>query len=429
MAQIEDDLHEMQRWLAQGLGRAVLHLELHDSAPYRDLILRTCLYDQRFTTQGEPDRAPYLYDVLLASGDEDYFRARILAALAEPVDDLDVDLLCGLLAEWARRGDAECRRTLYDVAGKLTDEGWSYPADRLIELDGWDGFVLAAEQLGAALLAGAEDVHDGALNLIKQQLGEDEVAGRLDELRASNQLIAAYLDTIEAGEAGFATRQAERDRLLELDFWQFKAALAGSELSSLLRMRRWARHNPDAPWPAIAADVLAETDPTLQASCLYIFDEIEFPLGHAPLLPLLWSDHERLVRAAVTALDWFEHPHIRAEALAMLSADHEPANALRLLASNWQPGDYLPIAGRLHEHGSVDELHDLGLAVLSIVDEHQDAEAAGVLLYLYEHGPCAFCRHRLVEHLLELELLPDWMRYECGFDANPDIRALVRTLD
>ena len=74
----------MQRWLAQGLGRAVLHLETHASAPYRDLILRTCLYDQRFTTQGEPDRAPFLYDVLLASGDEDYFRARILAALAAP---------------------------------------------------------------------------------------------------------------------------------------------------------------------------------------------------------------------------------------------------------------------------------------------------------------------------------------------------------
>ena len=43
MAQIEDDMHEMQRWLAQGLGRAVLHLETHASAPYRDLILHACL--------------------------------------------------------------------------------------------------------------------------------------------------------------------------------------------------------------------------------------------------------------------------------------------------------------------------------------------------------------------------------------------------
>ena len=57
MAQIDDDVREMQRWLAQGLGRAVLHLETHDSAPYLDLILRTCLYDERFATQGEPERA------------------------------------------------------------------------------------------------------------------------------------------------------------------------------------------------------------------------------------------------------------------------------------------------------------------------------------------------------------------------------------
>jgi hypothetical protein len=71
-------------------------------------------------------------------------------------------------------------------------------------------------------------------------------------------------------------------------------------------------------------------------------------------------------------------------------------------------------------------LHGLGQASLKVIDEHQELEAAEVLLYLYEHGPCASCRRRVVEHLLELELLPDWMRYECGFDSNPDIRALVR---
>ena len=427
MAQIEDDVDEMQRWLAQGLGRAVLHLETHASAPYRDLILRTCLYDQRFTTQGEPDRAPFLYDVLLASGDEDYFRARILAALAAPNDDLDLDRLCGLLTEWARRGDAECRRALYDVAGKLADEGWSYPADRLIDLDGWDGFVVAAEQLGAAMLAGAEDVHDGALNFIKEQLGEDEVAARLDELRATNHLIAAYLDAIEGDEAAWKTRWAERDRQMELDYWQFKTQLADGERRLMYRMSSWARHNPDAPLPAIAADVLAETGPDLQASCLFLFSEVEFPLGYAPLLPLLWSDERRVVVAAGSALEWFEHPAIRAEGLALLAANRHPDVALGLLAADCQPGDYAIVEARLRSHESIEELHDLGLAAQAIVREHLAPEAAEVLLYLYEHGPCAFCRERVVEHLLELELLPDWMRYECGFDANPDIRALVRT--
>jgi hypothetical protein len=427
MAQAEDDIHEMQRWLAQGLGRAVLHLETHDSAPYRDLILRTCLYDERFTTQGEPDRAPFLYDVLLDSGDEDYFRERILAALADLNDDLDVDLLCGLLLEWARRGDAECRRVLYAVAGELATQGWSYPAERLIDLDGWAGFVRAAEQLGAALLAGTDEVHTGALNHIKERLGEDEVAARLDELRASNHLIAAYLDTIEADEAAMKTRWAERDRQMELDYWQFKAQFADSERRLMYRMSSWARHNPDAPFPAIAADVLAEPDPDLQASCVFLFSEIKFPLGHAPLLPLLWSDHERLVRAAATALEWFEHPEIRAEGLALLAANHYPDTTLRLLAADWQPGDYAIVEARLRANESIEELHELGLAAQAIVREHSAADAAGVLLYLYEYGPCAFCRHYVVDLLLELELLPDWMRYECGFDSNPDIRALVRT--
>ncbi|MBA3468447.1 MAG: hypothetical protein H0T53_02270 [Herpetosiphonaceae bacterium] len=426
MAESENDLQAMQRWLALGLGRAVLHLELYDSAPYRDLILHTCLYDERFHTQGEPDRAPYLYDVLLASGAEDDFRVRIQAALAEPDDDMNVDELCGLLLEWARRGDAECRRVLYKHAGELADEGWSCPADRLIDLDGWDGFVFAAERLGAAILAGADEIHAGLLNQIKDRLGENEALERLNTLRARNHLIAAYLNELESDEAKSAARSIERKRQMALDYWQLKAAIAAGERRWPRFSRRWLNENPAAPWHAIAQDVLAETDADLQASCLQIFSEVEFPLGHTPLLPLLWSDHERLVRAAVEALDWFEHPDIRVEALALLEADQYPATTLRLLAATWQPGDYALIEARLRGHASIEALHELGLATQSIVEENLVPEAAAVLLYLYEQGPCAFCRHRAVEHLLALDLLPDWMRHECCYDANPDIRALVR---
>jgi len=261
MAPSENPVQAMRRWLAQGLGRAVLHLELHDSAPFRDLILNACLYEAMFDPQTAPDRAPYLYDVLAASGEEDYFRRRILAALAAPADDLNVDELCGLLLEWARRGDAECRRALYALAGDLAAAGLSYPAYRLIDLDGWDGFVFAAERLGAAIIGGADEVHAGALNHITERLGEGEVAARLDELRARNPLIAAYLDELEADQARMDADRSERDSHLHLDYWQFTARLTPAERRWGLAVCRWARRNPDAPWPDIAADVLAETDP------------------------------------------------------------------------------------------------------------------------------------------------------------------------
>jgi hypothetical protein len=214
---------------------------------------------------------------------------------------------------------------------------------------------------------------------------------------------------------------------MELDYWRVKNQVDCGKPGSRSILRGWARHNPNAPWPAIAADVLAETDPDRQANCLQLFTQVEFPPGHAPLLPLLWSGHERLACAAGDVLDWFEHPAIRAEALAMLAVDHHPHTAIALLAAHWQPGDYALIEACLHRHAANDELHYLGMAVLEVLDENQHPEAAEVLLYLYEHGPCAFCRRRVVAHLLELESLPDWMRYECGFDSNSAIRALVRT--
>ena len=135
MPEAENDLEAMQRWLALGLGRAVLHLELHDSAPYHAMILHACLYQEPYDSQTEPERAHYLDDILLASGQEAYFRSRILAALADPDDELNLDQLCGLLVEWARRGDAEegpaaSRRTRHRRREDIPRGGLGAPEQR-----------------------------------------------------------------------------------------------------------------------------------------------------------------------------------------------------------------------------------------------------------------------------------------------------------
>jgi len=47
------------------------------------------------------------------------------------------------------------------------------------------------------------------------------------------------------------------------------------------------------------------------------------------------------------------------------------------------------------------------------------------LLTLYERGPCAQCRLKVVTHLVNLGALPAQLAEECRFDANADVRALV----
>jgi hypothetical protein len=54
-------------------------------------------------------------------------------------------------------------------------------------------------------------------------------------------------------------------------------------------------------------------------------------------------------------------------------------------------------------------------------------EAERALLLLYENGPCALCRHGVVEELIAINRFPDWMRAECQYDAYSETRKLVKS--
>ena len=66
-----------------------------------------------------------------------------------------------------------------------------------------------------------------------------------------------------------------------------------------------------------------------------------------------------------------------------------------------------------------------GVNGLDVVDARQSANLVPVLLLAYERVPCAFCRGRVVEALLERGALPDSLREECRWDSNGVTRDLV----
>jgi hypothetical protein len=45
---------------------------------------------------------------------------------------------------------------------------------------------------------------------------------------------------------------------------------------------------------------------------------------------------------------------------------------------------------------------------------------------LYENEPCTICRCSCVDQLIALDMLPDWMREECRYDAYSHTRETVQ---
>jgi hypothetical protein len=120
---------------------------------------------------------------------------------------------------------------------------------------------------------------------------------------------------------------------------------------------------------------------------------------------------------------------VRALALKWLAEGSRPVNTVDLLVHNYQEGDY-ELIGRLvqQDHGP-DMWEALGIAIREVFEAHPSAEAAPILLTLYEQGYCTMCRCSVVECLLTLGPLSDGMIDECHYDANKVTRKTVAELD
>lgn len=187
---------------------------------------------------------------------------------------------------------------------------------------------------------------------------------------------------------------------------------------------RWGRTASAGDLARAAADLLAEEDPRRLRAYLRLFCFHPFPLDHTRLLTLA-RDPDPLTRApAIGALAASAHPEVRALGLELLAAGR--GRGARLLVGNYRQGDYGLVERALRAWQDRDEVHDLGLALLDLVEAHPAPEAVAPLLLLYERGPCSLCRRWGIDLLQKLGPLPGWLVAEGRHDAHPDLRAAMR---
>ena len=68
--------------LAGGFGRVVLFLQENDAQPFREAILDSCLHHRAFDRQTESYRIDYLFDIMKATGEPEFYAVHIRRALA-----------------------------------------------------------------------------------------------------------------------------------------------------------------------------------------------------------------------------------------------------------------------------------------------------------------------------------------------------------
>ncbi|HEX2905724.1 MAG TPA: hypothetical protein VHO69_02610, partial [Phototrophicaceae bacterium] len=309
-----------------GLGRAFLLVKRNYDTSYRDPLLNACFHDFIFDGYVEDSRAPYLFEIIQATNDIDFYREAILTRLSQlPAADGGNDSyqMYNLVACFARQGDIEAREVLLNKFRSIPGFSDFALAKIIIDLDGAEGFCWVLAELGAHLLTQGEEfvvgedtyeIDDYLVFALEQKIGKIEAAKLIEQLRRENNPpVIAVLDYLDQHSRS-AHRQREPD-----------PQLSYSEVKQLLQMQpsrrglafyaAWGRQASTDELHQAVEDLIAETNVERLRRYLAIFRNTPFPLNHTFLFDLARHSNRFVAVSAINALENVIHPDVHEFAL------------------------------------------------------------------------------------------------------------------
>ena len=415
--------------LACGFGRVILFLREHDARPYREAILDSCLHHRAFDRQVESYRTEYLLDIMEATGEPEFYTARIKETLLSDSDEYAFAQLYELALAFAQQGDAEARRLMYDRFARQAVSQDTTGAEEIVALDGLDGYLFIAEQWRRHPLPEEDHWEEAWLwERLEERLGPEEAKQALARASQSDPGLADYLAAVEQKRTRWHDWQKNRPRVPIPTYDEITAHVADpTQTTRWHKWRSWARRLDVATLTRLAHDLLAETDRVPLLKRLHMFRELPFPLPPDRLLDLARMRDEDIAEAAQWALGNLTDPRIRALALE-LEDDEAALSVLHLLRNNFADGDYARVERIVRREWDGDDFHRVAMLTRRLIEAHPLPEATTTLLVLYERGRCALCRGRVVELLLSLGPLPPWIVREGRYDADTETRKITRPL-
>jgi hypothetical protein len=401
-------------------------IEHHGAAGLEEEIINACVSCLSFDPQVEAPRAPWLFSIVdRADLNIELVRA-IEATTLEliPENHRDLDQRCAILKELAAAGLEEARLLLYASLVRLSGTSDVIGAVQIVELDGENGLIFVARQLGRWL---REDPGFWV---------DDYVIGQLDEATGIAQGLAA-LEREAAVDADIANYLAGVDRTREsvsrASNRSDATAYTGAEIvehagrnpkDQCHWFRRWAAQASQDQREIVFAALLESVEPEQAKRLFRCFAKTGVLRFDECLLPWVVHEDRQVKWAAVTAMASVTHPAVRAAGKRLI-AEGDLAEGIALLVCNFEAGDFSIVTGHLEQLDDADEVHHVAGELLDLCEAHPGPEALDALLEIYTFSPCSTCRRKAANMLISANLAPLWLLEECVFDADPETRSLV----
>lgn len=432
------DREQFAAAIQKGLGRALMHVRANGAGGLEDLIVGACVHDPTYDSQCEPERWPWLIEIVDVAGLAAQIEGPVIAELAKPATAIDYwhrQHQCSILAELASRGSLSARDAVYGALGRSPDSADIIGVGQIIDLDGRAGLLHVAAYLGR-LLRDAPDsnIDDEPVYCYDSKHADGDALGIIAEAAAQDSDIKMYFDHLQSMEASRRARDAAstqaryRGRIEEIRSYSAEQIIAFCEnRESHLRQSSpsiGVHANSDV-LTAVAEAMFRESDAARLRRYLRIFTRKGLPVYDRRIIPFLDHDDERVRWFAAQALAHHAHEEVRELAVMRLQRDGAQGANVNLFQSNYRSGDHRLIEDALRPLDDADKTHNLIGSLLDVFKANSTTEGRVPLLFAYEHSPCAICRMDAVQLLVGQGLVPAWLREECRFDANEEMRELV----
>jgi hypothetical protein len=294
-----------------------------------------------------------------------------------------------------------------------------------LDTDGIEGLLFVAEKMGALLLAKPGEMDIGRVARRSQDIFvEQTLWDALRDAGRENPHVEAFRQASEASQKPYV-KQAAR---AETPVVSYAELLKNITRNQPYLLRKWGEQASDQELELAARGLIAARDPKEQLRHVRIFARRRFPLSPNALVALADVEEERVGFWAVRALVHVVDSAVRELAFRLVKSDlWWRGNSIGLLNNNFEPGDHETVLDWFQSTDDREARHLLGTGLKEFWKQHPDEKTeVRMLQSLYEKDPCSHCRECAVKRLIELDALTEQMRAECAYDANRDIRNLVR---
>ncbi len=420
------------RWLRLGRGLAVVHAQYVaqvEPERTREAVLDACVHFTGYDPQGEDGRAPFLFDVLVATGLRDALEPALFRALEAPAgDERDLQQLIDLVELFAFDGSADAVPALAQCFRRHGGGADETGSREWVRVGGPEALLEVARVVGCRLQGEGTWTDAQVLDIAEAHWGLSPDSELLASAARREPVIRRYVDSVAAQRERW--KRVEQKR--EPDPLPFPATLEGlvGALPMIARTRRrfllwwWCREAAEPERIRAAEALSTTTDTELRRGLLRAFAHEAFPGRPGVLLEATRSDDGETAAAAWRALMKVQSEEVRAFSLERLQRAPPDLDGLKGLVRNMRPEDVPTVAGALAASDEREDLHDAFMRVLDVADEQEGAAWLSPLLWdAFEREPCSSCRHSAFRHLRKLGALTPDVVWESRFDAELDLRA------